>query len=78
MPPFPDPMLQPLATIDSGAADTNSVDDATTLTVTVLTADGEVDDDGFTNLRKFIGGSDPQDANSTPNTSMPWLPLLPE
>ena len=37
---------------------------------------GDADDDGFTNAHEFAAGTDPNDPQSTPNPSMPWLPLL--
>ena len=36
----------------------------------------DADGDGFTNLREFEGGSDPQDPASRPIVDMSWLPLL--
>ena len=36
----------------------------------------DADGDGFTNLREFEAGSDPQDPASRPIIDMSWLPLL--
>ncbi len=38
---------------------------------------GDLDNDGYTNLREYMQGTDPSDPDSYPITKpMPWLPLL--
>jgi len=39
-------------------------------------AGGNADGDGYSNLIEYNRGTDPNDANSKPKMSMPWLPLL--
>jgi hypothetical protein len=34
------------------------------------------DSDGYSNLQEYQGGSDPNDPNSYPSKTMPWIPLL--
>ncbi len=36
----------------------------------------DADGDGFSNLREFQLGTNPKDANSVPNPSLDWLPIL--
>jgi len=43
-----------------------------------LVKDGfkDADGDGFNNLTEYQRGTDPNDSNSHPSRSMPWIPLL--
>ncbi|MFC1798574.1 C13 family peptidase [Thermodesulfobacteriota bacterium] len=59
---------------DDGMPDGWEVDNG--LDPTVDDANGDLDGDNAKNILEYNRDTDPNDANSKPNLSMPWLPLL--
>ena len=39
-------------------------------------ASGDLDGDGWSNLKEYERGTDPDDPTSYPIKAMPWIPLL--
>lgn len=51
-------------------------EEANSLDPFVNDANEDTDEDGFSNLQEYRRETDPQDPDSHPSRSMPWLPLL--
>ena len=64
----------PLDTDNDGIPD--SWEQANGLDIADNDAADDPDGDGFSNLVEYLRGTDPNDPNSHPPRTMPWIPLL--